>query len=130
MKENHHVPSYSSIVRFEEHLSLRSLSARTREEYVRYVRKLAGHSGKDPSVLEEPEARAYLLYLKEHKKYAPSSMRIAVAALQMFFKDVPLAATGSYLPSCAVPTARSCRSCSAGRKCAGFWRRSMRRDSE
>ena len=88
MKENHHVPSYSSIVRFEEHLSLRSLSARTREEYVRYVRKLASHSGKDPSVLEEPEARAYLLYLKEQKKYAPSSMRIAVAALQMFFKDV------------------------------------------
>jgi len=41
MKENHHVPSYSSIIHFEEHLSLRSLSARTREEYVRYVRKLA-----------------------------------------------------------------------------------------
>jgi site-specific recombinase XerD len=52
------------------------------------VRKLAGQSGKDPSVLEEPEARAYLLDLKERKNYAPSSMRIAVAALQMFFKDV------------------------------------------
>jgi hypothetical protein len=58
MKENYHGPSYSCIVRFEEHLSLRSLSARTREEYLRYVRKVAGHSGKDPSVLEEPEARA------------------------------------------------------------------------
>jgi hypothetical protein len=67
---------------------LRSLSGRTREEYVRYVRKLASHSGKDPSVLEEAEARAYLPYLKEQKKFAPSSMRIAVAALQMFFKDV------------------------------------------
>jgi hypothetical protein len=58
MKENYHGPSYSCIVRFEEHLSLRSLSARTREEYLRYVRKVAGHSRKDPSVLEESEARA------------------------------------------------------------------------
>ena len=88
MKENHEVPSYSSIVRFEERLSLRSLSARTREEYLRYVRKLAGHSAKDRCVLQEVEARAYLLYLREQKKYAPSSMRLAVAALQMLFKDV------------------------------------------
>ena len=34
------------------------------------------------------DARAYLLYLKEKKKYAPSSMRIAVAAMQMFFGGV------------------------------------------
>jgi integrase len=89
MKENRHVPSYSSIVRFEEHLTLRSLSGRTREEYVRYVRKLASHSGKDPSVLEEAEGRAYLLYLKEQKKYAPSSMRIAVAAAANVLQGCP-----------------------------------------
>ena len=90
MKENHHVPTYSSIVRFEEHLSLRSLSARKRANSMSAMfASLPAYSGKDPSVLEEPEARAYLLYLKEHKRYAPSSMRIAVAALQMFFKDVP-----------------------------------------
>jgi site-specific recombinase XerD len=112
MKENRHVPSYSSIVRFEEHLTLRSLSARTREEYLRYVRKLASHRGKAPFVLEEAEARAYLLYLKEQKKYAPSSMRIAVAALQMFFKDVFGRGWKLFaIVLCAVPTARSCRSC-------------------
>jgi len=82
------VPSYPSIARLEEHLSLKSLSARTREEYPRYIRKLAERFGKDPALLEEQDARAYLLYLKEKKKYAPSSMRIAVAAIQMFFGGV------------------------------------------
>ena len=45
---------------FNSLLALGLSRARKLEEYVRYVRKLAGHSGKDPSVLEEPEARAYL----------------------------------------------------------------------
>lgn len=76
---------HPSLQRYDEHLSLRSVSTRTREEYGRYLRKLAEHTGRDPATLGEDEARAYLLYLKEQKRYAPGSMRIAVAALRMFY---------------------------------------------
>ena len=82
------IPSHPSLTLLAEHLSLRSLSVRTRGEYLRYVRKLAGRCAKDPALLEEHEARTYLLYLKEQKKYAPSSLRIAAAALQFFFNTV------------------------------------------
>ena len=76
---------HPSLKQFDEHLSLRSVSVRTREEYGRFLRKLAEHAGRDPATLEEHEARAYLLYLKEQKRYAPGSMRIAAAALRMFY---------------------------------------------
>jgi site-specific recombinase XerD len=76
---------HPSLQQYDEHLALRSVSQRTREEYGRYLRKLAEHTGRDPAGLEEHEARAYLLYLKEQKRYAPGSMRIAAAALRMFY---------------------------------------------
>ena len=76
---------HPSLQQYDEHLCLRSVSTRTRTEYGRYLRKLAGHAGRDPATLEEHEARAYLLYLKEQKRYAPGSMRIAAAALRMFY---------------------------------------------
>jgi site-specific recombinase XerD len=85
---SHPAPSYPSLTQLQEHLSLRSLSARTREEYVRYVRKLAVQCGQDPAGLDEAQARTYLLYLKEQKHYAPSSMRIAAAALRFFYHEV------------------------------------------
>ena len=80
-------PTYPAIAKLAEHLSLRSLSSRTRGEYLRYIGKLADHCGKDPATLQEHEARAYLLYLKEQKRYAPSSMRIATAALRFFYNE-------------------------------------------
>lgn len=76
---------HPSLKQYDEHLSLRSVATRTREEYGRFLRKLAEHAGRDPATLEEHEARAYLLYLKEQKRYAPGSMRIAAAALRMFY---------------------------------------------
>jgi integrase/recombinase XerD len=82
------IPTYPSIEQLAEHLSLRSLSSRTHAEYLRYIRKLAGHCGKDPATLQEHEGRAYLISLKEQKHYAPSSMRIATAALRFFYNEV------------------------------------------
>jgi site-specific recombinase XerD len=76
---------HSSLQQYDEHLSLRSVSQRTREEYGRFLRVLARHTGRDPATLTEAEARAYLLYLKETKHFAPGSMRIAAAALRMFY---------------------------------------------
>jgi hypothetical protein len=44
------VPDYPSQVRFAELLTLRTLAASTREEYQRYVRKLAARAGRDPGL--------------------------------------------------------------------------------
>lgn len=82
------VPSHPSLVQLEEQLSLRSLSKRTRGEYLRYIRKLAGHCGRDPALLDEHDIRAYVLYLKQEKHYGASSMRIATAALSFFYNRV------------------------------------------
>jgi site-specific recombinase XerD len=76
---------HPSLQQYDEHLALRSVSRRTREEYGRFLRVLARHTKRDPATLEEAEARAYLLHLKETKRYAPGSMRIAAAALRMFY---------------------------------------------
>jgi len=79
---------HPSLERFDQHLCLVSVSPRTREEYGRYLRKLGEHTGRDPAALDEEEARGYLLYLKEKKRYAPGSMRIAAAALRLFYNGM------------------------------------------
>ena len=79
---------HPSLQQYDEHLTLQSVSQRTREEYGRYLRKLAQHTGRDPAGLEEHEGRAYLLFLKQDKKYATGSMRIAAAALRMFYNGM------------------------------------------
>ena len=76
---------HPSLKQYDEHLALRSVSQRTRGEYGRYLRKVALHTGRDPAGLEEEAVRGYLLYLKQEKGYAPGSMRIAAAALRMFY---------------------------------------------
>jgi integrase/recombinase XerD len=80
--------AHPSLQQYDEHLALRSVSRRTREEYGRYLRVFAAHTGRDPATLEEPDARAYLLYLKEKKRFAPGSMRIAAAALRLFYNGM------------------------------------------
>jgi site-specific recombinase XerD len=67
-------------------MQLRGLSQRTQEAYLRAIRKLAEHFGKRPDQLTEEQVGSYLLYLKNQKKYAPSSMRIVHAALKFFFQ--------------------------------------------
>ena len=76
---------HDSVARFVELLKLRSLAASTQEEYLRYVRKLAGRVKGDPAGLDEPQVRAHLLHLKEAHGYSPSSMRTAVAAFTAFY---------------------------------------------
>jgi hypothetical protein len=82
------VPLYQSLARLQQMLSLRNLAERSREAYLVYVQKLALHFGRDPLELEEAQARAYLIYLKEKRNYAPSSMRTVCAALRFFYQFV------------------------------------------
>src|SRR5690606_23076710 len=81
-KKNNTVLSYESLARLREMLSLRNLADRTREAYLVYIQKLALRTGRDPALLDEAQAREYLLYLKEKRRYAPSSMRTVCAALR------------------------------------------------
>lgn len=79
------VPDSEALVRFTQTLKLRSLAPATREEYLRFVRKLAAQHGGDPADLDEAQVRAHLLRLKEERHYSPSSMRTAVSAMRAFF---------------------------------------------
>jgi integrase/recombinase XerD len=83
--QKNHVPDCESLVRFQETMRLRSLADATREEYLRFVRKLAARHGGDPSGLDEAAVRAHLLRLKDEHHYSPSSMRTAVSAMRAFF---------------------------------------------
>jgi site-specific recombinase XerD len=82
------VPSYQSLARLQQMLTLRNLAERSREAYLVYVQKLALHFSRDPLELDEAQAREYLIYLKEKRSYSPSSMRTVCAALRFFYQFV------------------------------------------
>ena len=84
VKKNH-APDAESVVRFAETMRLRSLAQATRDEYLRFVRKLASRHGSDPAALDEAQVRAHLLRLKDEHHYSPSSMRTAVAAMRAYY---------------------------------------------
>jgi integrase/recombinase XerD len=78
-----------------EALQLRGLSERTQESYVQAVRQLAEHYHKSPDLITEEELRQYFLHLKNVKKYASSSLTIALCGIKFFFehtlkKDFPI----------------------------------------
>jgi len=79
---------HDSLRLLDEALTLRSLADNTKEEYHRYLRKLAERTQCDPGKLTEPQVRAHLLHLKEVQHYSASTMRSAVAALQFFYRFV------------------------------------------
>jgi len=81
------VPEYDSLRCYEEHLRLRGKAERTREEYLRYARKVGELARVDPATLCEERIRGYFLYLEEKRQYAGKSLLLAVAALRFFYND-------------------------------------------
>ena len=73
--------------RMIECLQLRGLSERTQQSYVQAVRLLAEHYHKSPDLITEEELRQYFLYLKNVKKYARSSLTIALCGIKFFFEQ-------------------------------------------
>ena len=82
------VYQHDSLRLFDEALLLRSLAPGSRQEYHRYVRKLAERTQRDPAGLDETDVRAHLLHLKEVRRYSASSMRTACAAMRFFYHHV------------------------------------------
>ena len=73
---------YSSL-----HACRSTLEDPTKKEYVRYIRKLAEHFQCDPATLVENQIREYFLFLRQHKHYKASPMKMAKYALLSFYVE-------------------------------------------
>ncbi|HNB46849.1 MAG TPA: tyrosine-type recombinase/integrase [Burkholderiaceae bacterium] len=79
--------SFPSIAKFTDFVQLKDYRQPTKDEYVRYVRKLAEHHRADPATLTEDQLRAYFLFLRQEKRFGGSAMKLARCALRAFFRD-------------------------------------------
>ena len=68
----HDIPS---IAKFTDFVQLKDYRQPTKDEYVRYVRKLAEHHRADPATLTEDQLRAYFLFLRQEKRFDPETGR-------------------------------------------------------
>jgi len=82
-----HKPTYPSLAKFSDFVQLKDYRQPTKDEYVRYVRKLGEHYQCDPATLTEDQLRAYYLFLRQEKKFGGSAMKLARCALRAFFRD-------------------------------------------
>jgi len=73
-----------------EDLQIAGLSERTQEAYLRAVRQLADHYGQAPDVLDEQQIRDYFLFLKNVKKFAPASLKMAFYGIRYFYTRIVL----------------------------------------
>ena len=71
--------------RMHQDLQLAGLAESTQKMYLRAVRQLATHVNKPPGRITESEVRDYLLYLKNERKYSPSSLKIAASGIVFFY---------------------------------------------
>jgi integrase len=67
-------------------LQLAGLSERTQAAYLRAVRQLADHFVRPPDQLTEAELRSYFLYVKNEKRWAVASLRLAFYGIQFFYR--------------------------------------------
>ena len=79
--------THPSIAKFQQFVELKDYRPPTKKEYVRYVRKLAGHFHCDPLALSEDQVREYFLFLRQVKLYTRSPMKAAKFSLRSFFVD-------------------------------------------
>jgi len=66
-------------------VNLRDVRLGTLKSYYRHMRLVSEHFGRDPRRLGEKSARQYLLFLKEEKRWAASTIRQAIASMRMFY---------------------------------------------
>lgn len=76
--------------RMRQDLQLAGLGERTQEAYLRAVRQLAAHFRQPPDQLAEKQLRDYFLFLKNEKRFAPPSLKIAYYGIRFFYsRTVP-----------------------------------------
>jgi site-specific recombinase XerD len=84
---NSTVSTYLSIAKFSDFVQLKDYRQPTKKEYVRYVRRFADHLQRDPASATEDDLRRYFLFLRQHKKFGGSAMKLAKCALRSFFRE-------------------------------------------
>jgi hypothetical protein len=55
------------------------------EAYVRSVRKLAEHYGQAPDQLSEKQVREYFLFLKNDRRFASATLKMAFYGIRFFY---------------------------------------------
>ena len=75
-------PLYS---RMAEDLHLGGMSQRTHDGYLRAVRQLADYCRAAPEEISEDQLRRYFLFLKNEKKFAYGSLRVAFSGIKFFY---------------------------------------------
>ncbi len=77
--------TYNDYVVFVESKALRG---RSKEEYLRQVRKLAEYyPSRSLGAIKERQVFDYLIFRRDEQKLRPSTLNQAVAALRMFYRD-------------------------------------------
>lgn len=75
-------PLYS---RMADDLHLGGMSQRTHDGYLRAVRQLADYCKTAPDKISEDQLRRYFLFLKNEKKFAYGSLRVAFSGIKFFY---------------------------------------------
>jgi site-specific recombinase XerD len=81
--EHFHGPLYQKMT---EDLHLTGKAERTVHGYLRAVRQLADHCRKAPDQISETELRRYFLHLKNKRKFAYGSLRVALSGIRFFYQ--------------------------------------------
>jgi site-specific recombinase XerD len=71
--------------RMSDDLHLGGMSERTHAGYLRAVRQLADYCRTTPGKITEDQLRRYFLYLKNEKKFAYGSLRVAFSGIKFFY---------------------------------------------
>ena len=70
---------------FAQRINLKRVRLRTTQAYYRQMQLVLRHFGKNPKYLAQRQIRSYIIYLKEDKRWSPSSIRQAIASCRMFY---------------------------------------------
>ena len=71
--------------RMADDLHLAGMSQRTHDGYLRAVRQLADYCRKSPDRITEDQLRRFFLHLKNEKKFAYGSLRVAYSGIKFFY---------------------------------------------
>lgn len=71
--------------RMSEDLHLAGMGERTHEGYLRAMRKLCEFCRRSADRITEPQLRKYFLYLKNDRKFATGSLRVAYSGIKFFY---------------------------------------------
>lgn len=72
--------------RMIEDMQVRNMSPLTQRAYIDQVSQFARYFGRSPATLGPEDIRTYQLYLANERRLAPSSIKVAIAALRFLYR--------------------------------------------